>query len=117
MDGFTGFKTATSRRATATRSRSWTPSTPSAWPGTRWTRAAVGSSRTYTATAAAPTTRCTGPGGPCTPVTTCSPTSRPRGLRALFAVEEHVEVEATWGIYQRMIGAYRHPDRAAEAAS
>ena len=33
-------------------------------------------------------------------------------LEALFAVEEHVEVEATWGIYQRIIGAYRHPDRA-----
>ena len=33
-------------------------------------------------------------------------------LHALFAVEDHVEVEATWGIYQRMIGAYRHPDRA-----
>ena len=32
-------------------------------------------------------------------------------LQALFAVEEHVEVEATWGIYQRMIGAYREPDR------
>ena len=32
-------------------------------------------------------------------------------LAALFAVEEHVEVEATWGIYQRIIGAYRHPDR------
>ena len=33
-------------------------------------------------------------------------------LTALFAIEEHVEVEATWGIYQRMIGAYREPDRA-----
>jgi transposase len=32
-------------------------------------------------------------------------------LEVLFAVEEHVEVEATWGIYQRMIGAYREPDR------
>lgn len=32
-------------------------------------------------------------------------------LPALFAAEEHVEVEATWGIYQRMIVAYRHPDR------
>jgi len=32
-------------------------------------------------------------------------------LEGLFAVEEHVEVEATWGIYQRMITAYRHPDR------
>ena len=30
-------------------------------------------------------------------------------LEALFAVEEHVEVEATWGVYQRIIGAYRHP--------
>ena len=32
-------------------------------------------------------------------------------LAALFAVDAHVEVEATWGIYQRMIGAYREPDR------
>jgi transposase len=33
-------------------------------------------------------------------------------LAALFAADEHVEVEATWGIYQRMIAAYRQPDRA-----
>jgi len=33
-------------------------------------------------------------------------------LIALFAVEDHVQVEATWGIYQRMVGAYREPDRA-----
>jgi transposase len=32
-------------------------------------------------------------------------------LQALFAVDDHVEVEATWGIYQRMIAAYREPDR------
>ena len=32
-------------------------------------------------------------------------------LHALFAADEHVEVEATWGIYQRMIAAYREPDR------
>jgi transposase len=32
-------------------------------------------------------------------------------LTALFATEEHVEVEATWGIYQRMIAAYREEDR------
>jgi transposase len=32
-------------------------------------------------------------------------------LENLFATEEHVEVEATWGIYQRMITAYREPDR------
>ncbi|MFC5268958.1 ISL3 family transposase, partial [Kribbella qitaiheensis] len=32
-------------------------------------------------------------------------------LADLFATEDHVEVEATWGIYQRMIVAYREPDR------
>jgi transposase len=32
-------------------------------------------------------------------------------LTRLFDAEEHVEVEATWGIYQRMITAYRDPDR------
>lgn len=32
-------------------------------------------------------------------------------LAGLFATDEHVEVEATWGIYQRMIAAYREPDR------
>ena len=32
-------------------------------------------------------------------------------IETLFAVEEHVEVEATWGIYQAMIAAYREPDR------
>jgi len=33
-------------------------------------------------------------------------------LEALFATDAHVEVEVTWGIYQRMIVAYREPDRA-----
>ncbi len=37
-------------------------------------------------------------------------------LRGLFASDEHVEVEATWGIYQRMIAAYREPDRTRSAA-
>jgi transposase len=32
-------------------------------------------------------------------------------LNALFATDEHVQVQATWGIYQRMIAAYREPDR------
>ncbi len=34
-------------------------------------------------------------------------------LSAVFAIEQHVEVEATWGIYQRIVAAYRNPDRAA----
>ena len=33
-------------------------------------------------------------------------------LMVLFTNPEHVEVKATWGILQRMIAAYRHPDRA-----
>lgn len=33
-------------------------------------------------------------------------------IEALFAVDAHVEVEATWGIYQSMIAAYRHLDPA-----
>jgi hypothetical protein len=32
-------------------------------------------------------------------------------LRKLFATDVHVEVEATWGTYQRMVAAYREPDR------
>jgi transposase len=32
-------------------------------------------------------------------------------LTALFEADEHVQVEATWAIYQRMIAAYREPDR------
>jgi transposase len=32
-------------------------------------------------------------------------------LTALFTGDAHVEVEVTWGIYQRMITAYREPDR------
>jgi transposase len=32
-------------------------------------------------------------------------------LADLFATDAHAEVEATWKIYQRMIAAYREPDR------
>jgi len=32
-------------------------------------------------------------------------------LLALFAADEHVQVEATWAIYQQMIAAYREPGR------
>jgi transposase len=33
-------------------------------------------------------------------------------ISALFAEDGHLEVEATWGVYQAMVGAYRDPDRA-----
>ncbi|MCW2539651.1 MAG: transposase [Frankiales bacterium] len=36
---------------------------------------------------------------------------------AVFADERHVEVEATWGIYQRIVAAYRDPDRGAAKAA
>ncbi|MBM9466972.1 ISL3 family transposase [Nakamurella leprariae] len=32
-------------------------------------------------------------------------------IQAVFAVDEHVEVKATWGIYQRVVAAYRHPNK------
>ena len=32
-------------------------------------------------------------------------------IQAVFAIDEHVEVEATWGIYQRIVAAYREPDK------
>ena len=31
-------------------------------------------------------------------------------LEALFDADEHAEVEATWGVYQRIVAAYREPD-------
>ncbi len=38
-------------------------------------------------------------------------------LTAVFADEQHVEVEATWGIYQRIVAAYRDSDRRAGKAT
>lgn len=32
-------------------------------------------------------------------------------IDALFTAPEHVLVQATWGVYQAMVAAYRHPDR------
>jgi len=33
-------------------------------------------------------------------------------LAEIFAVDAHTPVEVTWAAYQRMVAAYRHPDRA-----
>ena len=82
MDGFTGFKTATTEElpdAVAVMGRD-SPSTSSAWPATRSTGAGAGSSRPSTGTVAARTTPSTVRGGPCTLVPTCSPTSRRTGF-------------------------------------
>ena len=32
-------------------------------------------------------------------------------LETLFSTDTHIEVEASWGAYQRMVAAYREPDR------
>ena len=34
-------------------------------------------------------------------------------IGAVFAIDEHVEVETTWAVYQSIVAAYRDPDRAA----
>ncbi|MDQ2838332.1 MAG: ISL3 family transposase [Actinomycetota bacterium] len=34
-------------------------------------------------------------------------------LDAVFADDRHIEVQATWGVYQRIVAAYRDPDRSA----
>lgn len=33
-------------------------------------------------------------------------------LAAVFADERHIDVQASWGVYQRIVAAYRNPDRA-----
>ncbi len=73
MDGFTGFKTAAAEELPKAVTV-MDPFHVVRVPGTRWTSAGAGSSRTFTATEVAKTTRCTRRGGPCTPATTCSPT-------------------------------------------
>jgi len=32
-------------------------------------------------------------------------------IEAVFVIDEHVEVETTWAVYQSIVAAYRHPDR------
>ena len=75
------------------------------------TGAGAGSSRTSTATAAAGTIRSTAARRTLHTGADLLTDKQSDRLDALFADDAHVEVEATWGVYQRMIAAYRHPDR------
>ena len=34
-------------------------------------------------------------------------------LEAVFTEDRHAQVEASWSVYQKIVGAYRNPDRAA----
>jgi transposase len=38
-------------------------------------------------------------------------------LQEVFADERHAEVQTTWAVYQRIVAAYRHPDRNAAKAA
>ncbi len=87
--------------------RSWIPSTWCAWPAMPWTGAVAASSRTPAATGAARATRSTARGGPLHTGAGLLTDKQTQRLENLFATGAHVEVEATWGIYQRMITAYR----------
>jgi hypothetical protein len=102
MDGFTGFKTVTTEElpdAVAVMA----PSTSPVWPATPWTGAVAGSRKPpmanrghkddllYSARRAVHT----GAG-------LLTDRQRQR-LSGLFATEQHVEVEATWGTYQRIM--------------
>ena len=74
--------------------------------------AAAASNRPSTDTAAARETRSTVRVAPCRPGADLLTDKQTARLEALFADQAHVEVEATWGVYQRMITAYRHTNRA-----
>ena len=92
MDGFTGFKTATTERADPRLCRRRVQQATHVHRG-----------RTGDPRYAARRTLHTG-------ADLLTETQQHR-LTELFAADAHVEVEATWGIYQRMIAAYREPDR------
>jgi transposase len=74
--------------------------------------AGTGSSRTPAATGDARATRSTPRGGPSRTGVDLVTEQQTQRLDALFDGDTHVEVEATWGVYQRMTTAYREPDRA-----
>ncbi len=55
-------------------------------------------------------------GRPCTPAPTCSPSASRSASTRSSPGDRHVQVELTWGIYQRLIAAYRDPVRTSGAA-
>ncbi len=110
MDGFTGFKTPPPK-SYPPQYRSWIRSTSSVWQVRDWTGAAAASSKHtlgHRGRAGDPLYRArrtlqTG-------ADLLTDTQRAR-LDTVFAADEHVQVEATWGIYQRMVAAYREPNK------
>ena len=72
MDGFTGFKTATTEELPEAVPV-LDPSTSSVWQATPWISAGAGSSKPPTGTEAAPAIHCMPRDAPCTLAPTCSP--------------------------------------------
>src|SRR6218665_611292 len=79
-------------------------------PMTRSMSAIAASSSTSTVAANRRTTRSTKPAAPHTGAGLLTDRQQAR-LEALFPLSEHIEIEATRGIYQRMITAHHEPDR------
>lgn len=111
MAGFSGFKTAAAEEIPEATAVMNTPSASSALPPTPWTAAAGRiqqqlhghGGRSGDPLHSTRRTLSTGDG-------LLTDKQRTR-LHALFAVPEHVEVEATWGIDRRRIAACRDHDR------
>lgn len=97
-------------RSSLTRQRWWTRSTSCGSPARLSTDAANASNKTCAATGAAAVTRCIRPAGPYAPGADLLTDKQATRLEDLFAGDDHVEVEATWGIYQRLVQAYRCTD-------
>ena len=111
MDGFSGFKTATAEELPdAVDGDGSLPCGPAgrqrprlnAGAGSSWPPAGTGAARPTRSMRARRTLQ--------TGADLLTDKQRAR-LAALFAVDAHAEVEATWTMYQRTVAAYRHPDR------
>lgn len=109
MDRFTGFKTAAEELPAATavmdRSTSWP------CPGTCSISAANAYSRPRWDAGGVAGIRSTGSDGSYAGAGLLTSGQSAR-LQAVFVCDDHGEVEVTWGLYQRIVAAYRDPDRA-----
>ncbi len=93
--------------------RSWTRSMSSPWPATHWTAAANASNKTRAGNRGRTGDPLYGIRRVLRTGTDLLTDKQRTRLTAVFANDEHVQVEATWGIYQRIVAAYRDRDRAA----
>jgi hypothetical protein len=83
----------------------------SAWPQTRWTSAGGVFNRQHAVTADAPETSFAKPGSFLHTGADLLTEKQRQCHEDRFATDAHVEVEASWCIYPRLIGSYREPDR------